>query len=177
MPLLMHADAGGSVSFLDGTANSTFIDTTGRAAGTCENYSCTVKITAPQGYTWSGALLVNVWLNPGTTNVKDAICGEIYGFSGQCTFSANMVTLQFVGEGAAPLGSFPAGIELENGILSAAGNIYWMNSTGEQITDSLNIESRINKVPEPSSIVLLVGFLAVGLVICRRRVRVNNFAR
>jgi hypothetical protein len=170
----MHADTGGTVSFLDGTANPTFTDTTGRTAGSCENYSCIINITAPKGYTWSGVLLVNVWRNTGTTDVRDALCGGIYGFSGECTFSSNMVTLQFVAEGEAPLGSFSAGMELENGIANAAGNIYWMNSDGEQITDSLDIESNRRSVPEPSSLVVLAGFLALGLVmICRDRVPVQ----
>jgi hypothetical protein len=169
MPLLMHADTGGTVSFLDGSANPTFTDTTGRAAGSCQNYSCIIDITAPTGYTWSGALLVDVWRNAGTTNVRDALCGGIYGFSGECTFSSNMVTLQFVAEGASALGSFSAGMELENGIANAAGNIYWMNSDGEQITDSLKISAI--SAPEPSSLVVLAGFLALGLVmICRGRV-------
>ena len=166
-PLLMHADTGGTVSFFDGTANPTFTDSTGRATGSCENYSCTVNIIAPQGYTWSGALLVDVWLNPGTTNVKDVLCGDIYGFSGHCTFSDNMVTLQFVAEGQALPGAFGAGIQLENGILNAAGNIYWVDSNRVQITDSLKIASETPAVPEPSPLVILIGFLALGLVICR----------
>ena len=166
MPLVMHADTGGTISFLDGTANPTFTDSTGRAAGSCENYSCTVNIFAPQGYTWSGALLVDVWLKSGTTNVKDVLCGDIYGFSGHCTFSPNMVTLQFVAEGQALLGAFGAGIQFENGILNEGGSIYWMNSDRVQITDSLKI-SEVGAVPEPSSLIILVGFLGLGLVISR----------
>jgi hypothetical protein len=170
MPLLAGADTGGTVSFLDGNANATFTDTTGRTTGSCQGHSCTVNIMAPEGFTWAGALLVDVWLNPGTTNVKDVLCGDIYGFSGHCIFSANVVTLQFVAEGAGPLGTFPAGMQLEEGILKDAGNIVWMNSARAQITDSLQLESAAAvAVPEPSSLVILAGLFAVGLVTNRRR--------
>jgi hypothetical protein len=169
MPLVTHADTVGTVSFLDGTDSRTFTDTTGRAAGSCQSYSCTVNIAAPQGFTWAGALLLDVWLNPGTTIVKDVLCGDIYGFFGHCTFSSKMVTLQFMAEGQAPLGRFSAGIQLENGILKEAGNIFWMNSDRVQITDSIKVQSDVGAVPEPSSLVILVGFLTLGLVIRRGR--------
>jgi hypothetical protein len=163
------ADTGGTISFLDGTDNPAFATTTGRATGSCQSDGCTVNIAAPQGFTWSGALLVDVWLNPDTTNVKDVLCGDIYGFTGHCTFSPHMVTLQFVAEGQVPLGTFASGIELENGILAQAGNIYWMNSNLVQITDSLTLESRLAAVPEPSSLVILAGLFGFGLVMTRRR--------
>jgi hypothetical protein len=172
---LVVADTGGVVSFLDGTASPTFTTTTGRATGSCQIDECTVNIEAPQGYTWSGALLVDVWLNPGTTNVKDVLCGDIYGFSGHCTFSPKMVTLQFVAEGQAPLGTFVPGIQLENGILAQAGSIYWVNSNSMQIADSLNIESALAATPEPSSLAILFGLFSLGLgVIHRRRNRLQQ---
>jgi hypothetical protein len=77
-----------------------------------------------------------------------------------------MVTLQFVAEGQALLGAFGAGIQFENGILNEGGSIYWMNSDRVQITDSLKI-SEVGAVPEPSSLIILVGFLGLGLVISR----------
>ena len=171
MPLVTYADIGGTVSFLDGVANPAFSDTTGRATGSCANDSCTVNILAPQGYTWSGALLVDVWLNPATNNVRDVLCGDIYGFSGHCTFASNLVTLQFVANGQQSFGSFAAGMQLQNGILQQAGNIYWMNSAHQQITDSLQIKagSDLAAVPEPSSVAVLGGLLTVGLVVIRRR--------
>lgn len=172
---LVVADTGGVVSFLDGTASPAFTTTTGRVTGSCQSDECTVSIAAPEGYTWSGALLVDVWLNPGTTNVKDVLCGDLYGFSGHCTFSPKMVTLQFVAEGQAPLGTFMPGIQLENGILAQAGNIYWMNSNLAQITDSLTLESALAEVPEPSSLVLLFALFSLGLgVIHRRRNRLQR---
>jgi hypothetical protein len=165
---LVVADTGGTVSFLDGTGPA-FATTTGRATGSCQSDECTVNIAAPQGYTWSGALLVDVWLKAGTTNVQDVLCGDIYGFSGHCTFSPKMVTLQFVAEGQTSLATFTSGIQLENGILAQAGNIYWMNSNLAQITDSLTLESRLAAVPEPSSLVILAGLFGFGLVMTRRR--------
>jgi hypothetical protein len=125
---------------------------------------------APQGYTWSGALLVDVWLAPNTNSVKDVLCGDIYGFAGHCTFTSNMVTLQFVAEGQ---GSFAAGKQLENGILEQAGNISWMNSAKQQITDTLNVEGGVNiaAAPEPSSLAILGVVFTAGLVITRRRNR------
>jgi len=168
-PLVTRADIGGdTISFLDGTANTTFSDTTGRATGSCAGDSCSVNILAPQGYTWSGAMLVDVWLAPNTTSVKDVLCGDIYGFAGHCTFTSNMVTLQFVAEGQ---GSFAAGKQLENGILEQAGNITWMNSAKQQITDSLQVESRLAAAPEPSSLAVLAVLFTAGLVMTRRRNR------
>jgi hypothetical protein len=169
-PLVTRADIGGTVSFLDGTANTAFTDTTGRTTGSCAGDSCTVNILAPQGYTWSGALLVDVWLNPNTTNVKDVLCGDIYGFAGHCTFTSNMVTLQFIAEGQ---GSFAAGMQLQNGILQEAGNIFWMNSAKQQITDSLKVESGVifAAAPEPSSLAVLGVLFTAGLVMTRRRNR------
>jgi hypothetical protein len=79
-----------------------------------------------------------------------------------------MVTLQFVAEGQAPLGTFAHGIELENGILVQAGNIYWTNSNLARITDSLTLESTLAAVPEPSSLILLAALFGLGLVITRR---------
>ena len=166
-PLVIHADIGGTVSFLDGTADPSFTATTGRATGSCAGDSCTVNILAPQGYTWSGALLDDIWLTPNTINVKDVLCGDIYGFAGHCTFTSNMVTLQFV---AGVQGSFAAGMQLENGILEQAGNISWMNSAKQQITDSLSVEAGIAAaVPEPSSLAVLGILFSAGLVMTRRR--------
>jgi hypothetical protein len=167
-PLVTRADIGGTISFLDGSANPTFTDTTGRATGSCAGDSCTVNIMAPQGYTWSGALLTDVWLTPNTTSVRDVLCGDIYGFAGHCTFTSNMVTLQFVADGQ---GSFAAGTQLENGILEQAGDISWMNSAEQQITDSLNVESRLAVAPEPSSLAILGVLFAAGLVMTLRRNR------
>jgi hypothetical protein len=171
MPLVTRADIGGTVSFLDGTANPAFTDTTGRTTGSCVGDSCTVNIRAPKGYTWSGALLVDVWLMPSTSNVRDVLCGDIYGFSGHCSFTSNMVTLQFVAEGLAPLGAFSSGMQLQNGILQEAGNIFWMNSAKQQVTDSLKVEAGLDlaAAPEPSSLAVLAGLFTAGLVMTRRR--------
>jgi hypothetical protein len=113
-------------------------------------------------------MLVDVWLTPNTTNVRDVLCGDIYGFAGHCTFTANMVTLQFVAEGQ---GSFAAGKQLVNGILEQAGSISWMNSAKQQITDSLNVGADIAAAPEPSSLAILGVLFTAGLVITRRRNR------
>jgi hypothetical protein len=167
-PLATMADTGGTVSFFDGTESPAFAATTGRATGSCQSDGCTVNITAPEGFTWSGAVLVDVWLNLGTTNVKDVLCGDIYGFAGHCTFSPKMATLQFVAQGQAALGTFASGIQLENGILKEAGNIYWMNSDRVQITDSLKLEAAL-AAPEPSSLIILFGLFSLGLVVIHRR--------
>ena len=170
MPLVTRADIGGTVSFLDGTANPAFTDTTGRTTGSCQNDSCTVNISAPKGYTWAGALLVDVWLNPSATSVRDVLCGDIYGFTGHCTFTSKMVTLQFVAAGQQPLGAFSAGMKLENGILQEAGNIFWMNSAQQQVTDSLKVEAgAIAAAPEPSALAVLAVLFGFGLVMTRRR--------
>jgi hypothetical protein len=169
MPLVSRADIGGTVSFLDGTANPAFTDTTGRATGSCLNDSCTINIAAPKGYTWAGVMLVDVWLNPSTSNVRDVLCGDIYGFAGHCTFTSNMVTLQFVATG---LGAFSSGMQLPDGVLQEAGNIFWMNSAKGQITDSLKVEAGLDaSTPEPSSLAVLAGIFAAGLVMTRRRNR------
>ena len=171
MPLVTRANIGGTVSFLDGIADPAFTDTTGRVTGSCTNDSCIVNIAAPTGYTWSGAQLVDVWLRPNTTNVKDVLCGDIYGFAGHCTFTSNMVTLQFVAEGQKPLGAFSAGMQLDNGILQEAGNIFWMNSAKEQVSDSLKVEAGLDlaAAPEPSSLAILAGLFTFGLLITRHR--------
>jgi hypothetical protein len=114
-------------------------------------------------------MLVDVWLTPNTTNVKDVLCGDIYGFSGHCTFAPNMVTLQFVAEGQ---GSFAAGMQLENGILEQAGKISWMNSAKQQITDSLNVGAGV--VPEPSSLAVVGLLFTAGLVMKTRRRNRNS---
>jgi len=167
-PLVTRADIGGTISFFDGVADPSFTATTGRATGSCAGDSCTVNIFAPQGYTWSGAVLNDIWLTPNTTSVKDVLCGDIYGFAGHCSFTSNMVTLQFVAVGQ---GSFAAGTQLENGILEQAGSISWMNSARQQITDSLNVEADIAAAPEPSSLAILGVLFTAGLVMTRRRNR------
>jgi len=82
-----------------------------------------------------------------------------------------MVTLQFVAEGLAPLGTFLSGMQLQNGILQEAGNIFWMNSAKQQVTDSLKVEAGLDlaAAPEPSSLAVLAGLFTAGLVLTRRR--------
>jgi hypothetical protein len=171
-PLVTHADTVGTVYFMDGTANPSFTDTTGRATGSCAGNSCTVNIIAPQGYTLAGAQLIDVWLNAGTSTVKDVFCGDLYGFSGQCSFSPGMVTIQFVAE--ALTSGFQGGVVLPNGIFENTGNISWVNASGLQINDSLKIGAGLAAVPEPSSLPILVGLMALGLVALRLRRRLSH---
>jgi len=163
-----HAVAG-TVAFIDSSESLSFTDTTGRASGSCVSETCTVTVLAPQGYTLNNFSITVVWLDPGTTNVSDTLCGSFFGFPGQCSSTTTSLTLVFNSDGETPIGSFPGGTFFEDGTLQNTGTINWTSAVAGPVSDNIQFQSDVSDVPEPSSTLLLSGgLILLGLMLRRR---------
>jgi hypothetical protein len=158
------------LTFNDSTESPT-VDLHGstRMSGSCTGETCSVTITGPAGMFDGGftnTLVFLSYVDPGTTNISDKFDYELTLHSATITFTSDSET---------PLGTCPTTQLLfcpaEDGTVQTWNSILWHTLDGKQtVTDTIQFQSDVDAVPEPSALVLLSScMLGVGLVVWKRR--------
>jgi PEP-CTERM motif len=178
LPLFLNA---GTITFLDLSDTTTYVDDTGRAPNlNCATpESCFGNLSAPAGlHAQPGGLFANI-MEPGTTSVSDRVARQ--------GSDPSFVQLQFTSDCSPTSCGADSGLNTcivnggcsitEDGTVQTAFTLNWLDANGNIVTtDTIKFQSDVSEVagvpgvPEPSALLLVgIGGAAILLVALRKR--------